>query len=84
MTCDFVFAFAVLGLPGTAFGDTFLEPGDALKNSAGPSDLQEGFMGFQARFSEIWDAILEGWSLETLFFDTNLTLDSFCRSIVSM
>ena len=71
MTCDFVVAFAVLGLPGTAFGNTFLEPGDALKNSAGPSDLQLDLRGLPS--SILSDLVCNFRGLETSFFVTNRT-----------
>ena len=55
-------------------GVIFCEPGDALKNSAGPSDLQLGLLGLPSSISSDFGCNFRG--LETLFFDTNRTLDS--------
>ena len=54
-------------------GVTFCEPGDALKNSAGPSDLQLGLKGLPSSILSDLGCNFRG--LETSFFDTNRTLD---------
>ena len=72
MTCGFVFAFAVLGVPGTGW-EVLCEPGDALKDSAGPSDLQLDPLGLPT--SILSDLGCNFGGLETSFFDTNRTLD---------
>ena len=54
-------------------GVTFCEPGDALKNSAGPSDLQLDLLGLPS--SILGDLGCNCKGLETSIFDTNCTLD---------
>ena len=54
-------------------GVTFCEPGDALKNSAGPSDLQLDLLGLPS--SIVSDLGCNFRGLETSFFDTNHALD---------
>ena len=54
-------------------GVTFCEPGDALKNSAGPSDLQLDFLVLPTSILNDLECNFGG--LETLFFDTNPILD---------
>ena len=46
----FCVRFCGIGCAWNRLGVTFREPGDALKNSAGPSDPQEGFMGSNLDF----------------------------------
>ena len=71
VTCGFVFAFAVFGVPGTGWELFFCEPGDALKNSAGPSDLQLDLLGLPSLI--LSDLVCNFRGLETSFFFTNRT-----------
>ena len=66
-------AFAVLGVPGTGWELLFCEPGGALENSAGPSDLQLGLLGLPS--SILSDLECNFGGLKTSFFDTNRILD---------
>ena len=54
-------------------GLTFCEAGDALKNSAGPSDLQLDLLGLPT--SILRDLGCNFGGLQTSFFDTKRTLD---------
>ena len=54
-------------------GISFGEAGDALKNSAGPSDLQLELLVLPS--SILSDLGCNSRGLETLFFDTNRALD---------
>ena len=73
VTCGFVFAFALFGSAWNRLGVIFCEPGDALKNSAGPSDLQLDFLGLPSSILSDLGCNFRG--LETSFFATNRTLD---------
>ena len=55
-------------------GVTFCEPGDALKKSAEPSDLQLDLLGLPSSILSDLGCNFRG--LETSFFDANRTLDS--------
>ena len=46
----FCVRFCCIGSAWNRLGVTFCEPGDALKNSAGPSDLQLDLLGLPVRF----------------------------------
>ena len=54
-------------------GVTFCEPGDALKNSAGPLDFHLDLLGLPS--SMLGDLGCNCRGLETSNFDTNCTLD---------
>ena len=74
-TCDLGFCvrFCCIGSAWNRLGATFCEPGDALKNSAGPSDLQLDLLGLPT--SILSDLGCNFGGLETYLFDTNRTVD---------
>ena len=69
----FCVRFCCIGSAWNRLGVTFCEPGDALKNSAGPSDLQLDLLGLPSSILSDLGCNFRG--LETSFFDTNRTLD---------
>ena len=69
----FCFRFCCIGSAWNRLGVIFCEPGDALKNSAGPSDLQLDLLGLPSSILSDLGCNFRG--LETSFFATNRTLD---------
>ena len=69
----FCVRFCCIGSAWNKLGVTFCEPGDVLKNSAGPSDLQLDLLGLPT--SILSDLVCKVRGLETSFVDTNRTLD---------
>ena len=67
----FCVRFWCIGGAWNRLGITFCEPGDALKNSAGPSDLQLGLLGLPSSILSDLGCNFRG--LETSFFFTNRT-----------
>ena len=63
-----------IGSAWNRLGVTFCEPGNALKNSAGTSDLQVDLLGLPS--SILSDLGFNFRGLQTSFFDTNHTLDN--------